>query len=292
MSIGKALREIRMNKGISQKEAAGGVVSPSFYAKVEKEQSNISADLLFELIDNLNVDLDEFRFIENGYQDPLPKRLLAKCVRYYTEVNIPKLSELKKEVDDLYKKEQRGYLKHLSVVLYCLTEGLLHEEGEATYDSEEVQPIKDYLFSVETWGSYEIKLFRTCAMIFDIDTVLLLANQALKNLRHYAGFNDFESDVLLTIGNIIISCLRYDYIDEAEYYLNLAKRQQKNPTLLFERNALIFLEGICEIKKGNLTAGKEKSQRSIQIFCDLGLENYAKKYQEYLDSTLKEGRKI
>lgn len=292
MSIGKALKEIRIHKGISQKEAAGGIVSPSFYAKVEKDQSHISADLLFAIIDNLNVDLDEFRFIENGYQEPLSKQLLSRCVRYYTEIDIKKLRELKNEVDQLHEKEPRGFLERLSIILYCLIEGLLHEEGKTKYDANIVQPVKDYLFAVETWGWYEITLFRTCAMIFDIDTVLLLANQALKNLRHYSGFDAFESDVLLTIGNIVISCLRYDYIDEADYYLHLAKRQQKNPTLLFERNALYFLEGISDIKKGNTVSGIEKSQRSIQIFYDLGLENYSQKYQEYLDQVIEEGTKI
>lgn len=292
MSIGKALREIRINKGFSQKEAAGGVVSPSFYAKVEKEQSNISADLLFDIIDNLNVDLDEFRFIENGYQEPLPKKLMSKCVRYYNEVNIEKLRELKKEVDQLRQTDSRAFLEHLSILLYCFVEGLLHEEGEAVYDGQIVQPIKDYLFSIETWGSYEIELFRTSSMIFDVDSVLLLSNQALKNLRHYSEFSEFESEILLTMGSIVISCLKYDYIDEAEYYLNLAKRYQKNPTLMFQRNALLFLEGIKEIKKGDSENGIQKSRRSIQIFRDLGLENYSEKYQEYLDKTIREGAKI
>ncbi|GMC01894.1 helix-turn-helix domain-containing protein [Enterococcus thailandicus] len=60
MRVGRALKFIRVRKGISQSELANNIVSASFLSKLENEHSNISFDLALLLIDRLGVSISEF----------------------------------------------------------------------------------------------------------------------------------------------------------------------------------------------------------------------------------------
>lgn len=50
MTIGELLKSARLNAGWTQKEMAAGVVSESFYSKVERGIHNIDADTLVKLL--------------------------------------------------------------------------------------------------------------------------------------------------------------------------------------------------------------------------------------------------
>lgn len=50
MTIGELLKSTRLNAGWTQKEMAAGVVSESFYSKVERGIHNIDADTLVKLL--------------------------------------------------------------------------------------------------------------------------------------------------------------------------------------------------------------------------------------------------
>lgn len=48
MTIGEALKSVRLHAGISQTEMAAGIVSESFYSKVERGVRAIDAETLIE----------------------------------------------------------------------------------------------------------------------------------------------------------------------------------------------------------------------------------------------------
>ncbi|MCT6890712.1 MAG: helix-turn-helix domain-containing protein, partial [Lactobacillus sp.] len=50
MTIGELLKDYRISQKKTQKQWAKDVISPSFYAKVEKNLSRISAEDLIELL--------------------------------------------------------------------------------------------------------------------------------------------------------------------------------------------------------------------------------------------------
>lgn len=49
-TIGRQLRKFRMLLGLSQTEMATGIVTDSFYSKVERDISGISIDKLIEIL--------------------------------------------------------------------------------------------------------------------------------------------------------------------------------------------------------------------------------------------------
>ena len=60
MTIGQALRKIRQNLDLTQKEMAANIVTRPFYAKVEAGKSRISADKLAAILFEHDVDITYF----------------------------------------------------------------------------------------------------------------------------------------------------------------------------------------------------------------------------------------
>ena len=50
MTIGAALKKIRSELGLTQKEMCGDIMSRSYYARVESDKSYISANMLIQLL--------------------------------------------------------------------------------------------------------------------------------------------------------------------------------------------------------------------------------------------------
>lgn len=60
MTIGKLLKQFRIENAKTQKEWVSGIVSPSYYSKVEKDKHRISADDLLAILRANKVDLWQF----------------------------------------------------------------------------------------------------------------------------------------------------------------------------------------------------------------------------------------
>ena len=60
MTIGQALKDTRKALGLTQTEMAAGIVSPSFYSKVERGVHDIGADELLAILNANNINYTEF----------------------------------------------------------------------------------------------------------------------------------------------------------------------------------------------------------------------------------------
>lgn len=50
MTIGKALKQLRLHAGLTQDQMAAGIISESYYSKVERDIHNIDAKLLIDIL--------------------------------------------------------------------------------------------------------------------------------------------------------------------------------------------------------------------------------------------------
>lgn len=68
MTIGEALKQLRLHAGLTQEEMAAGLMSESFYSKVERDIHKIDANLLVELLVTHHFDVVSF-FTKISNQD-------------------------------------------------------------------------------------------------------------------------------------------------------------------------------------------------------------------------------
>lgn len=60
MTIGSALKQLRTKLGLTQAEMAAGIISVSFYSKVERDIHDIGTTELIELLNQHNIDVSTF----------------------------------------------------------------------------------------------------------------------------------------------------------------------------------------------------------------------------------------
>ena len=60
MTICKLLKEARLKKGLSQKQFSDGIISTSYYSKVEKNDHRITAEDLIALLEHNNIPMWSF----------------------------------------------------------------------------------------------------------------------------------------------------------------------------------------------------------------------------------------
>ena len=66
MTIGEALKQARLHRGLTQEQMANGIISESFYSKVERDVHQIDTNLLLNILISQHIDVGSFfsRIIE------------------------------------------------------------------------------------------------------------------------------------------------------------------------------------------------------------------------------------
>lgn len=60
MTIGEALKQARLHRGLTQEQMANGIISESFYSKVERDVHQIDTNLLLNILISHHIDVGSF----------------------------------------------------------------------------------------------------------------------------------------------------------------------------------------------------------------------------------------
>lgn len=99
MKYGEKIREIRISKGLSQKEVYWGILSKSYAIEFEKGKHNISAVLLIAILEQLFMDIDEFMYIYETYHLNERSEYIERYAKYSNSHDLPGLYELLHELE-------------------------------------------------------------------------------------------------------------------------------------------------------------------------------------------------
>lgn len=93
-SIGQIVKMIRQIKGFTQSEVYSGVMSRSFAHRFENGEHDISATKLFQILDNLLISVEEFRFIQNDYHRSSEQELNQQLQDAYDVHNLQEIGNI------------------------------------------------------------------------------------------------------------------------------------------------------------------------------------------------------
>ncbi|RNA66909.1 helix-turn-helix domain-containing protein [Alteribacter keqinensis] len=276
---GQTLRKIRKQKGLSMKELAGDSLSVSFLSKFERGESDISLTLIDQLLSRLHVSYDEFLYIHHDYSNRTIDSFFHRVNQAYMEQNIGKLEQLA-EVE-----ENQNHL-----ILLELYGNILKNESS---DDLQLNPdsLFDYLFSVEVWGYYELKLYKSTMLLMNPDMVLNLSHTAFKKGKRYHSFKDYKnvmaSIFLSTIiylmgpvnkGDEMVTKYNEDILKFFSYIESLKLEEHETHLRIHVR----YVKGIYMIKKGQVKKGTEHVNRMISLLRELGCEKNAADFERFL----------
>ena len=243
MTIGDLLKEYRLNMGLTLSEMAAGVLSTSYYAKVEKDQHRITATDLFDLLASHAIPLDDF--LNHYLQTPhsFKKDMEALITLHYQGdlAGIKKIMAAYRKLDT--EKAQ---------TIIALGESCLYDLDQGRAISETSKDlIKEKLFSLPNWNLYKLSIYANFVSLYDIPSNQVFVSAILsKNLDQY---NKGEREVIgVILLNFIEVLLDQGELALASYYLDQTQKVLvTRPEQLYYHVVMHFYKSLVRYLQGH-----------------------------------------
>ncbi|WP_265459545.1 helix-turn-helix domain-containing protein [Enterococcus sp. HY326] len=269
--IGNTLRFIRTNKNISLSTVCQEDMSRSFLSKVERGASKISLDKFLIVLNRLNVDMEEFLFILRGNKDSEENDYLNEIQSYLHNRDAPALeSKLKQE-----EENENDFGKIIMTAAYL---SIVKKENlpPKYYDK-----LLDYLFSVDEWGLYELRLFANSINCLPVDNLIIHGREILKNSDHFMSNEKLYIGFISILLNMIERCLQCNEIGIAEYFINELRKFPILEVLVIQNLSFQFFTKYIEYTKDNSLYND--CAETLQLIKDVGLSSLYNDFAIFLN---------
>lgn len=179
MRVGKALKAIRKELGLTQEEMAAGVISKSFYSKVENGLHQLDSETLFDIMlahkDRINA-TDFFSFFLVA--DP-QEQYLREVNDILNGGHYSKLEEFQERIKK--RGEMTPYLEE--TIYYC---GVLLKGEEYKKNNplpESLVKKKEQLLKNEEWNYFSYRTLKNLLPILDREVRDTLINEAINSFK-------------------------------------------------------------------------------------------------------------
>lgn len=203
---GKTYKKIRLSMKFRQIEVSERIITRTALSKFENCRNSITLDNFIEILNNLDLSIEEFFFIHNGYEkDDLDK--ILDCFFSLTS------NQDVKELDKVIHLCGEYLLEKKSVSITLIKKTCLNIKKSKDLTLEVVIKELDYLakeiWSVisykDDWTYLDIRLIANLIYIFDSETIMYIHSELENKIKKYNGFKN--GDILITSLKLNISVI-------------------------------------------------------------------------------------
>lgn len=265
MFFGKDFKSIRKNRTYSQMKVTNDIISQSTYSKFEAGIRDIDASIYIQLLYRLNIDVDEFDYVRNGYsygrkQDIIHK-LFSMDYNHMGNLNI-----LKEQVVDFLEEQYDEDIKQIYLICEAFIQ--LYDTKNMEVAKNIVRPIWENISKYEQWYLNDIRVINAILFLFPVDIAIEFTKTVLVRLDAYNDFRDAERlKIAFNINMSLLLIKNKDYanaltiiVDSLQY--NKKKMNYSVLALHFSREAIcranIQREGSAELL--------EKARQLLQLY--------------------------
>lgn len=211
MTIGEVLKSYRLHAGLSQKEMAAGVMSQSFYSKIESGIHNIDAELLVEVLTAHHFDVVKF-FSQlsnqstneyNSFYDLESEITFAKNTK-----NVAKLQEVEKKI----KAENKDIPEWLQFRIELAYAWITHSNDRI---SPELQDKLRNLIVDENWDRLSFYFLSQAVILLNIDDAKFLTNSAFEAFKKNPVTDPFTLQFVSWIAVNYLNCCYHEKVDKS-----------------------------------------------------------------------------
>lgn len=205
-NLGEKLKSLRLDLGLTQTEMAAGVISVSFYSKVERGLHSIGAEELLEILKRHDISAVSF-FSDEKEEDINKKKLISLMNKFVEAANNDdnlKIEQIICSIEQI--KPRTNFINSIILQAKIISD---------THDSDAVKEltindknkIKKIVFQKDTDGNeyLRIVLIANTIQIYSLDEARFLVESVI---RRYKNITNIEKKVL-----IALSVLMINYID-------------------------------------------------------------------------------
>lgn len=221
--IGETLRKIRKNRNLTQKELAQGIMQQATYSRIESGQLEVSAVLLYKLVERLNISMNEFFYIAQNYKPTPKQQLLQSFARI--ELTVP--SEIEEQLATTHHYLQLHNDEDVLMMHYA------YKSMAALVNVEKIDVVRAFAEKVwvrmqklDHWYLNDLELINSIILYFPLDVAREITQMAIRRLNAY---DHFERDVtyLKLYFRLNLSTLHLEKDKFTQYLAELEQIQQQ-----------------------------------------------------------------
>lgn len=239
MEVHELLKKMRVDRGISQKKLADGIVSRESLARYENGQSNLPLLVFLELLERLNMNIDEFIFYLDGDRVSNKNMSLKKMFRNLEQRNGAISYQLKKLAQELEHSDDlvvmRNYLVVKTYKWYEQIDGIKKLNKK---DTSYLERLSDYLEKIDEWGRFEMTTFASLLYLFETSYIKQRLKEVEKNVMKKGDFEVFHSILSGIYNNVFLLMIEREELKLAKYYLE--KLFETRRRIIFQRETEIY----------------------------------------------------
>lgn len=280
MKFGQIFKKIRKSKGMTLKEAAGESMSLAQVSRFENDQSMVTVDLLYDMLNNLNTTPQEYYFLmgadpEKGLRDFFYRIIEASG-------NFHGTKKLETEKVKLLKSNPGPYDWEMQMIY--LVENLINVRNDEPLDTD--NRVRDYLLQAENWGERELRIYAMLGFVLPVDTTYFLMKTAVKRSEIYLGIPQAMKLLHTILTNNFSTFIFYDHLDYAKETLNLFEEALlQNSEFVESHLNLLFNKGIFAFKQQDIDTATKYCEQVLSL-CETLQQSergkmYASRYQSW-----------
>ena len=225
MQIGKELKKLRLELGLSQTEMVGDILTKSYYSKIERGLHEINAKDLIEILERNRVNIsDFFQGIESKGKS---KKYLEQLRNAYYEQNLSKIVEIRKICATDY--QYRNVYAHAILLEKFFKKNKLSCKEEAM--------IKKLILNIDEWGEDNLRLFAMAISLFDESEIEYELNMIL---RKYKEIDKASRKIQEILGGIMVNYLNIMFLKHDRNFEMISKLRNFLYKLPVEPRTIFF----------------------------------------------------
>ena len=278
MTIGELLKDYRIQQKKTQRQWANDVVSPSFYAKVEKNLSSISADNLIELLNVNKISLTDF-FDKLNHQAKTVHDENLEIDRMVNEAyyqnSVHDLQQIRNFVAESDFPNKKDKLDIIDIFIAIINKNL------SSIDSGVIDRLKERTFDVSHFNSDSLRLYCNLMSFYDLDSNLLISKRVI---RQFIGSSsiDIQKLVLSIIINMMILCIRNKKFEETAFYVSSEQQIKTKPDIFFYKTIAPAFENIIKYHYDQNSKYLDEVQTITKCIKIAGMPSYGKELEELM----------
>ncbi|AKG67466.1 helix-turn-helix domain-containing protein [Lactobacillus helveticus] len=278
--MGELLKEERIKKGLTQKQFADGIVSVSYYSKVEKNEHRITAEDLITILEHNNIPLCSFfkeLSLKSNFQHEYKIDLEAKVMDAYYHSNKILLEKI---IQDFEKSSSTDKTDDIIIVKGWL-ESLKEDEEEP--DIEVINALKDRVFNIPDLNKEKLTLFCNFMDFYDLDSNVMIARKAINK---FISSNETEiQEVLLAmLANLLCLSIKEDNYNYVEYLVTSSEKLPLKPQFFFYKDMICFYKYLSSY---HFNHNKDDLNTCLTIISNVklaGMSEYGSELEKFLNN--------
>ncbi|WP_225420386.1 helix-turn-helix domain-containing protein [Lapidilactobacillus bayanensis] len=282
-TYGATFKRLRKNKGLTLKQVADELNSISFISMFEHDQTNISVDRFEHLLEKINVSFAEFQIERKGTLLTTVEQKIAaveklRSVGYLLskKQRSPDLKAIDSKLTKLQKQLQQHYDLRLDHYLQIAQwQHRYPDPRESLKSGDYPISISQYLFNVDSWGVYEVRLFMDAMMTLPPMQIRQLVDNLKNKTVRFQKIPGHETDIVYCYLTAISVLVGLSDCPAATHVYHLLENYLTQPNL--EMAQKVYLKIIMPFMRGWIKLYENQIDEANQLFAET--LNYLRHFQ-------------